>query len=818
MAITYRQYNTQQQYVDAIVELISRAEGHAPTVQNTRDGQATIGYGYTFGRNNNVALWTAAGIFGTLTAGQQQLLRDIDAARTTAQRTRLALRSRNTANALTLTWNQARELLRQTYPEYEGPANVLGMPISPERVAFVSVTYNRGVGRVRSTMGAFYQAIRDGDRAEAWFQIRYKALGNENPRFVNGIAKRRYLESQVFGLYDNPDDVGMLDAFSVFKMLQRHRTEIVAHEAQFGVTFDETPGTRNMISEGNRDFTQVLSYFGLTRIDDIHQALDHGKDALFEGLQIEYSDQPSLLAKLQPSAFRSVDIYLNPKKQTDANRESFMVVSPSSQLRNSLVIGMDQTDVMRGDNGTDVMIGGAGNDYLTGEGGNDFLFGGAGDDTYYINTGDGIDTIEDKEGTNTVIVNGHAIGDFIEQSDGTYKSEDGLFTGEKRGTDFWVTEIASGTQVILNEDFQEGDFGIQFYDELTPTDNPVTGNEIQGDLTPIDPIQYDEWGNVITGGQPDPGRADAFYDTPGNDLIECGAGDDVVDAFRGGEDWIKGGDGDDLIDGNGSTKCIIEGGAGSDVLFGSYVAGSQIFGDSYGDMEDLIEAGEIAEGTNQKGDLIAGGYPGGDNFLYGSNGNDIILGVGGQDLIVGAGGDDLILSDYWQNISVTPGTVHDWSYTIEYDENARRYTPVISGVYFLEQLEYEGERDVIYAGTGNDFVDSGGGDDEVHAGTGNDTVFGQGGDDYIEGGDGDDVLNGDNSIAALSADKHGSDYIYGGSGNDSIYGEGGSDNLLGGDGNDYIAGDDDTQQGYGDDYIYKELWGQVLNFDIKQSA
>jgi hypothetical protein len=43
MATTYRQYNTQQQYVDAIVELISSAEGHAPTVQNTRDGQATIG-------------------------------------------------------------------------------------------------------------------------------------------------------------------------------------------------------------------------------------------------------------------------------------------------------------------------------------------------------------------------------------------------------------------------------------------------------------------------------------------------------------------------------------------------------------------------------------------------------------------------------------------------------------------------------------------------------------------------------------------------------------------------------------------------------
>jgi Ca2+-binding RTX toxin-like protein len=94
-------------------------------------------------------------------------------------------------------------------------------------------------------------------------------------------------------------------------------------------------------------------------------------------------------------------------------------------------------------------------------------------------------------------------------------------------------------------------------------------------------------------------------------------------------------------------------------------------------------------------------------------------------------------------------------------------------VYAWGPIEDEGDRDVIYAGTGNDFVESGGGDDEVHAGTGDDIVFGDPGDDWIEGGDGDDILDGDNSFVYTSADQQGSDYIDGGSGNDEIWGEGG---------------------------------------------
>jgi Ca2+-binding RTX toxin-like protein len=296
--------------------------------------------------------------------------------------------------------------------------------------------------------------------------------------------------------------------------------------------------------------------------------------------------------------------------------------------QNDMIFGERGNDTLRDGAGNDVVYGGQGDDHFYSDSGNDFFYGGENDDYYYVNGANRTVRIEDKDGTdNRVMINGRPIVRFYKAADGSlgyeYSSADGRFTGTREGIDFVVTDNTTSVRVILNENFEEGDFGIQFYDELTPSENPVTDNVIQGDQDPED-------------------LDDALIDTAGNDLILCGDGDDIVTAPTGGEDWIKGEDGSDLIDAQFSTNCIIEGGADSDVLFGSYVSGSQIFADIFGEKEDLIEAGETAQGTDEKGDLIAGGYPGDDNFLYGSNGNDILLAYSGNDLMVGGGGDDLI--------------------------------------------------------------------------------------------------------------------------------------------------------------------------------
>src|SRR4051794_21812262 len=115
---------SQQQYVDALIKLISSAEGQLFVVTNLGDGQRTIGYGYTFGRSDNLALWQAAGI--SLTANEIAVLQSIDAVTTLAQKNRIAEQQFTRSISKT----EATALLRQTYPAYEGPANQLLMPFS----------------------------------------------------------------------------------------------------------------------------------------------------------------------------------------------------------------------------------------------------------------------------------------------------------------------------------------------------------------------------------------------------------------------------------------------------------------------------------------------------------------------------------------------------------------------------------------------------------------------------------------------------------------------------------------------------------------
>ncbi len=116
------------------------------------------------------------------------------------------------------------------------------------------------------------------------------------------------------------------------------------------------------------------------------------------------------------------------------------------------------------------------------------------------------------------------------------------------------------------------------------------------------------------------------------------------------------------------------------------------------------------------------------------------------------------------------------------------------------------DRDLVYAGDGNDNVKGGLGDDTLFGEKGNDWLYGEGGnddlfggvgsdrliggegDDYYEGGDGNDYLI-DTELSWTSASSN--DYMDGGLGNDDLRGGNDSDTLIGGLGNDTLnAGSD----------------------------
>jgi len=182
---------------------------------------------------------------------------------------------------------------------------------------------------------------------------------------------------------------------------------------------------------------------------------------------------------------------------------------------------------------------------------------------------------------------------------------------------------------------------------------------------------------------------------------------------------------------------------------------------------DLLNATEIPKpdglvtiGTSAD-ELLIGDA--GDDRLFGDLGQDTLNGGDGADTLNGGDGDDFI---YGGNTA-------------------------------------DDERDLIYAGAGNDSVDGGYGNDLIYGMGGNDTLAGGFGADELQGQDGNDVITG----SALS------DLIYGGAGDDFVNGGFGHDRINGGDGADrfYHLGVSDHGSDWVQDYIAAE--GDVLLFD-----
>ena len=77
--------------------------------------------------------------------------------------------------------------------------------------------------------------VTDNNRAEAWYLLRYKAIGNHyGAQDGGGHAKRHYYEAQVFGLYDDPANVTLAEAEQAYRMLTKHRADILKYEKLYG--------------------------------------------------------------------------------------------------------------------------------------------------------------------------------------------------------------------------------------------------------------------------------------------------------------------------------------------------------------------------------------------------------------------------------------------------------------------------------------------------------------------------------------------------------------------------------------------------------
>lgn len=262
-----------EQYAERLRLVITGAEGLHEKAQDVGDGKATIGWGYTFNRNNNVEIWRRSGI--QLGDGDWRLLERIDRAPKEA-RTGLGLQF-----SASLDLADSDRLLRATLAEFQVPADRLSMPLSDERIALTSVAYNRGPGALIGTPGGqehpVMEAIRGGDRAEAWYQIRYNCWGSRTD-MEGGLRKRRFAEAQVFGLYDDPSNVGVEEARAVTAMHDRRRDAIDAVEVRFGDSINAPPARPNRIAQANRDYPALIALYG--EVPTLDAALAPANNAL----------------------------------------------------------------------------------------------------------------------------------------------------------------------------------------------------------------------------------------------------------------------------------------------------------------------------------------------------------------------------------------------------------------------------------------------------------------------------------------------------------------------------------------------------------
>lgn len=187
--------------------------------------------------------------------------------------------------------------------QYERPAERLGMPLSEERIALTSVAYNRGenklLGDARNKEHPVMDAIRSGDRAEAWYQIRYNCWGTDRD-YEGGLRKRRFAEAQIFGLYDDPTNVSRDEARNVIAMFKRHEKEIDRVEDRFGDSLDAPPAKPNRIAQANRDYAELTALYG--RVPTLEAALAPARSALAHS--VSASDNVELQSAERPRATR----------------------------------------------------------------------------------------------------------------------------------------------------------------------------------------------------------------------------------------------------------------------------------------------------------------------------------------------------------------------------------------------------------------------------------------------------------------------------------------------------------------------------------
>lgn len=737
----------------------------------------------------------------------------------------------------------ANDIYEPKIAGWETTHNLGVIPNSYERLALFSLAYNTKDGKTSLLGNGLAQAIANGDRAEAWYEIRYNSNSDNSP----GVAKRRYEEAALFGLYY---DISPEESKQAFRMLQLHRDWIRSREQSA------------QISAANAD----LQAAGMSQVAalPLQQELEPARVELVGNLNSQYAG----LSATEIDNISAERIFLDPGRASNSVHSAVGVVDPnhSAELnsRANAQTGLtDANDLLIGEAGNDRLLAGGGNDILIGGAGEDLLAGDAGVDEYVFSPNEGNDTIIDADRNGRIRVGAALLSgvDATSFEHTSWRSRPAWHVQTANGDfDFILvsgdvvnggklriegTGIGAGSSITI-ENFHQGDLGLFF--PLTPRAAVLPG--------------------VIASTSPwtDP----TFVPTPqSTNLSErssrnlslalslpASQGQVVRISVSALQDNLKLVNGADTLSFNadGTLNLTLE--AGQSVLNFALLAQGDVDastaitltatlldsqGNPIGAASDLniafnavAETGSITTFTgdlhiidfdpdspgvqphyDEYGNRITDGTPEPiQDQLNGSFDNTTIIGGALGDILKGQTGDDQIFADLQVDIAaaIANGALGGGS----------PRPMVLSSSNNNDILSGGAGRDTVVGSNAGDVVSGGWGDDLVIAGQGSDFVLGDtvldassfnwtltespaytwsasgsiqwiyastpelGGNDVIYAGSGDDEV-----IAGF-----GDDLAYGESGNDHLAGGGGNDTLLGGADNDLLQGDQDLSAFY----------------------
>jgi Ca2+-binding RTX toxin-like protein len=245
-----------------------------------------------------------------------------------------------------------------------------------------SHTFNSGNEATDSHLTTMLSAIKSGDRASAWYEMRY-AL---NPSDTVAAAREHFDEAQVFGLFQNAapssrDDVGVQESLLALRMATQHEKAIGSYENSHAAGIATAQSDIDLVS------LRTKSDYGMVSTIDDTLAPAVGR------LVYDYTDLAHLASDLNNDlspnsplitpAFGAVWVAPN----LAGDQGTAHMVDRSEATGNDLIFG--SITIASPDSGAnDTLLGGAGNDFFVPGKGGDAIDGGGGEDTVsYLDAG-----------------------------------------------------------------------------------------------------------------------------------------------------------------------------------------------------------------------------------------------------------------------------------------------------------------------------------------------------------------------------------------------------------------------------------------------